>query len=475
VLFSYRLVVGPSAEKTRKVRGDLGGSGQDSAVRRAGPEKSSIALHERDYVTTTMEAASTRDDPPENLLFDYAGGADIILCSQDGHQFRVPKTSIINNSPILGELIQKALDSPGDANPEASLQTVQLPESGGILHCLLTFIFPVTPLLPSTHEGVMELLSVAQKYQMGTALTHIRGSMRQNSLPTRLEPALRIYALAQQYGLRPEALQTARAILLKQPMTIEDFENKLDIIPGASLYELWKYYEKVRDILASGLTKFTKSCACGTIKGLRCAELSSSQIPSWLDRYIESVGKNLTLFDFAELSMALARHIINIKIMANELSCKCATIPSQTIRSFWEALASVVHDSFEKVIMCKTRELLVMLNLVQAGSALYLVRDQEDPQARINWTPSPPETFDVSDTNLIIRSSDLIDFRVHKSILATTSSFFEDLLSLPQPSDSEIVDGLPVVQLPESSELLNSLISILYPVRTVLPNSYEKV
>ncbi|KAF8472365.1 hypothetical protein DFH94DRAFT_673982, partial [Russula ochroleuca] len=125
--------------------------------------------------------------------------------------------------------------------------------------------------------------------------------------------------------------------------------------------------------------------------------------------------------------------------------------------------------------MCKTRELLVMLNLVQAGSALYLVRDQEDPQARINWTPSPPETFDVSDTNLIIRSSDLIDFRVHKSILATTSSFFEDLLSLPQPSDSEIVDGLPVVQLPESSELLNSLISILYPVRTVLPNSYEKV
>ena len=55
------------------------------------------------------------------------------------------------------------------------------------------------------------------------------------------------------------------------------------------------------------------------------------------------------------------------------------------------------------------------------------------------------------------------------------SPFFKDLLSLPQPSDSEIVDGLPVVQLPESSELLNSLLSILYPVPTVMPNSYEKV
>ena len=55
------------------------------------------------------------------------------------------------------------------------------------------------------------------------------------------------------------------------------------------------------------------------------------------------------------------------------------------------------------------------------------------------------------------------------------SPFFKDLLSLPQPSDSESVDGTPVVQLPESSELLNSLLSMLYPVRTVIPNSYEKV
>jgi hypothetical protein len=103
------------------------------------------------------------------------------------------------------------------------------------------------------------------------------------------------------------------------------------------------------------------------------------------------------------------------------------------------------------------------------------VRDQEDHQAQINTTTSPSEAFDVSDTNLIIRSSDLVDFRVHKPVLAMASPFFKDLLSLPQPSDSETVDGLPVVQLPEGSELLNSLVSILYPVPTVMPNTYEKV
>jgi BTB/POZ domain len=116
-----------------------------------------------------------------------------------------------------------------------------------------------------------------------------------------------------------------------------------------------------------------------------------------------------------------------------------------------------------------------MLNPLQAATALFLVHEREDPQAKINPTTSPPETFDVPDASLIIRSSDHVDFRVHKSVLALVSPFFRDLLSLPQPSDSDSVDGLPVVELSEDSELLNSLVSFLYPVRKLVPNSYEKV
>jgi hypothetical protein len=295
--------------------------------------------------TVPRQATSSKDEPLANLLFDFPG-ADIILRSQDSHHFRVPKTSIINNSPILGELIRRNLDAAGDANSEASLPVVQLPEIGEIIHCLLTFIFPVTPLLSSTPEKIMELLSVAQKYQMETALTHIRGSIaRRNSLPTRLEPALRIYALAQKFGLRQEVLQTSRAIL-KHPMTIEDFDGNLDIMPGAYLYELWRYHERVRAILASDLSEFTVSGARGTISGLRCIELSSSQIPRWLDHYVESVGKSPSLFNTAALYTAMAQHI---KDKAKDPSCECASVPSQTILDFWEALSSVVHGGFEKV------------------------------------------------------------------------------------------------------------------------------
>ncbi|KAH9167994.1 hypothetical protein EDB89DRAFT_1994467, partial [Lactarius sanguifluus] len=56
-----------------------------------------------------------------------------------------------------------------------------------------------------------------------------------------------------------------------------------------------------------------------------------------------------------------------------------------------------------------------------------------------------------------------------------SSPFFEDLLSLPQPPDDELIDGLPVIQLSEDAGLLNSLISLLYPIAPVIPSSYEKV
>jgi hypothetical protein len=225
---------------------------------------------------------------------------------------------------------------------------VQLPESGEIVHYLLTFIFPVTPLVPSTPEEIMELLSVAHKYQMENALSHIRGIIaRQNSLPTGLEPALRIYSLAQKYGLRPEALQTARTIL-NYPMTTEAFDNMLDI-PGTSLYELWKYYERVRAILVSGRTEYTSKARARGVKGLRCTSTSSSKMPKWLDQYIQSIGKSPNLFDSAELSSAIARHIADFASAGNR--CECFFISSQTTRNIWDALASVVRGSFEKASM----------------------------------------------------------------------------------------------------------------------------
>jgi hypothetical protein len=56
-----------------------------------------------------------------------------------------------------------------------------------------------------------------------------------------------------------------------------------------------------------------------------------------------------------------------------------------------------------------------------------------------------------------------------------SSPFFNDLFSLPQSSDSETIDGLPVVRLPEDAEVLNGLLTMLYPIPPKMPSSYDKV
>ena len=82
------------------------------------------------------------------------------------------------------QFIQKASDRPNDARGDTSLPVVQLPESGAILHSLLTFIFPVTPIVPSTTEKAMGLLSVAQKYQIVPVMIRIWDRIAQQNPPS---------------------------------------------------------------------------------------------------------------------------------------------------------------------------------------------------------------------------------------------------------------------------------------------------
>ena len=104
---------------------------------------------------------------------------------------------------------------------------------------------------------------------------------------------------------------------------------------------------------------------------------------------------------------------------------------------------------------------------------------KEEPASENSDPPSAPLQTplcsDTPDANITLRSSDHVNFRVHKSLLAMSSPFFKDLLSHPRQPDDELVDGLPVVQFPEDSGLLNGLVSLLYPISPVIPSSYEKV
>ena len=75
--------------------------------------------------------------------------------------------------------------------------------------------------------------------------------------------------------------------------------------------------------------------------------------------------------------------------------------------------------------------------------------------------------FDHVKADIILRSSDNIDFRVFKLFLSLASPFFETLFDIPQPvdesEDQEVRDGLAVVPVTEDSKTLDALLRFCYP------------
>ena len=75
--------------------------------------------------------------------------------------------------------------------------------------------------------------------------------------------------------------------------------------------------------------------------------------------------------------------------------------------------------------------------------------------------------FDHAKADIILRSSDNIDFRVFKLFLSLASPFFETLFDIPQPAeedgDQEVKDGLAVVPVTEDSKTLDALLRFCYP------------
>ena len=433
----------------------------------------------------------------ENLLLDYPEGA-VILRSQDSYEFRVPKRFIIHSSPILREEIP----SSPNPQPDASLnfaesddkgstgmanahQVVQLPVIGTILFSLLTYIFPVPPILPSTIEHIMELLSVAQMYKMDVVLTYIRDHIAQQKPPLiRKETAFSVYALAQKHGLRTEALQAARCTLSFSTMIIQDLaeDDKLGLMPGAFLHELWAYHQRVRSNLTSDIEEYKASelDGIGIFEDMSCQSLADLEIPIWLDNYVSDLGKASVpaSLNYSNFHMDFVEHSLGGHSKLGKGCKSCSDISPEDLSDIWENLTDVVHASIAKVSFTHIAALVYgPEHSVQSESDFVLGIEGTSSENGVQAIPSKeappflPKYSDMPNADIILQSSDLVNFRVHRSVLVTSSPVFRDMFSLPQPSNDEALDGLPVVRLSETAEVLNSLISMLYPVPPELPSS----
>ena len=201
----------------------------------------------------------------------------------------------------------------GEIKDEPLLPVVQLAESRAVISSLLTFVFPIIPALPPTVEEILELISVAEQYEMTTALIRIRdcASRRDPPLICR-ETALQVYSLAWKKGLLKETLEAAEETL-KSPMTIPDLEGQLDIIPRVALHELWKYRQRVLENLLGNLLypNLNNSEVYRILSDadLDCVVIGGFGIPQWLDEYLDTVLEDSACFDLTTFHLALSSHV----------------------------------------------------------------------------------------------------------------------------------------------------------------------
>ena len=72
-----------------------------------------------------------------------------------------------------------------------------------------------------------------------------------------------------------------------------------------------------------------------------------------------------------------------------------------------------------------------------------------------------PYDFDAPDADAILRSSDGKELRVHRLILSLSSPVFQGMFSLPRPTESP--SKLPIIDVPETSDILQPFLQHLYP------------
>ncbi|KAI0289285.1 hypothetical protein BC826DRAFT_1032711 [Russula brevipes] len=155
----------------------------------------------------------------------------------------------------------------------------------------------------------------------------------------------------------------------------------------------------------------------------------------------------------------MAAHIQTLSHQGGGGCPSCANTPRETIRRFWGALTTAVDHSLAEAEIC-----------------FALVADEVDDQIKsLSETRPPLEYSDMLNADVILQSSDLVKFRLHRTVLATSSPFFRDMFSLPQPSNDEPAGELPIVPVPEDAAVLNSLVSMLYPVPPVIPKASDAI
>ncbi|KAH9951050.1 hypothetical protein B0H21DRAFT_719244 [Amylocystis lapponica] len=174
---------------------------------------------------------------------------------------------------------------------------------------------------------------------------------------------------------------------------------------------------------------------------------------------------------------------------AKEVALKAYTRDTIPPTAYVEGMEEISAGAYYRLLAyCRCNGIVFAEFTFCEAGALVLPADTKDVSS-VQGSGSEFLPGNLPDTDIILRSRDLVDFPVHGIILRIASPILEGkildaLAQSPPPHPQSLThesaahtstrNSLPVVQLPESSQTLSMMLQLLYPVSNpAIPNLNE--
>ncbi|EIW79744.1 hypothetical protein CONPUDRAFT_74098 [Coniophora puteana RWD-64-598 SS2] len=399
-----------------------------------------------------------------NVPFNDATKADVVIHTSDDVDFFVYKNIMSLASPVFKDTFGLPQPSSPPCSPDG-VPSVTISESSAILKPLLLICYPLPSPSIDTLNDAHLILEAATKYDM-TCVTHfVMHSLLDG--PFLVDEPVALYCLACHFGLeelaRGAASSSLRIISLGRP-SLE--VRELRLIRGSEYDSLLRYHLTCGIAAASvangdlrwlkGFDNCQRHC-CGRAYRTQASGVDKA-FDAWLLSMMERIAGELketpatsTITDSRQFDVALKQ-----VATANCQYC-LAFFTGGKIAKLKDMFRQKVEDEVKKGCMANHGYLELEINARASYSVklpLYcLLNPPIMSSPHIDNAP-----FDATDADIVLRTSDNVDFHVFKAILSLASPVFKDMFTIPQPPSSS-----DVVSISENSIITRKLLLFCYP------------
>jgi hypothetical protein len=295
--------------------------------------------------------------------------ADIVLRSSDNVDFRMHKVDLCRASPVFETMF--SFPQPASAKPleadttqesneqpsvlpvaesEEQLPVVQLAEAANVLTVVLQYCAPGPP--PTLHslDIVVSTLEAARKYDITWAFRAAQEELERHT-DSELK-AVRVYAVACLYGLKPEATKAAfRCLRMPLYAIVYTHMKEWEVLSAEAFRRLVKYRQACQHAAIESIEDYhwvrklpkrpwERDC-CG-VRVVYCG----TKVQKWWKGYMETILR--------ELESRPSAYVVTLEEMLTVFweskPCKgCQSLPIAPFDNFITRLSAQISDAILQV------------------------------------------------------------------------------------------------------------------------------